>query len=941
MASFLFGGLHAPFDLANMLPQEVPAARDFTRAIVDFDSVDEAVVVFRLGAPNEREPGAADLARRPELASDAARNGRRLARERHIATAGRTADALVERLQTLPNIRSAFSRRFRREDRDYLLYEALPSYGLLLLGDGEIERVGELLAPEAIRRSVASLKAKLTGVMSGALAMDEWLLMDAIGLGSVFQRTLARYGVGQDVNRSPGGDYLVDRDATMLIVVIQPDRPAQSIDFARTVSVAIRQTATTVYDELIPPAARDSVTVEFAGGYEAAMGYTRHVNSNLISTLVTSLAGVLAIFGLIFRRTGVLMYIGVPLIMVVSWTIGIGWLAYGQLNLVSASFAAVLVGLGIDYAIHIYNRYIDERAAGLTLDDAFAVALENTGWGVIIGMLTTAIAFLSLWTTRFSQLAEFGVLAGTGIILSGPVMLFVLPALIVWRSRRGAERASTLKPMGLGLAGLGRLIDRHPGIFAAIGLLFLSAAGWRILFHPGAIVFDERVSALRPPERVFELSGEIARAFSNRNPNSLMLLAYGPDETAAVELASRLQDVCAEMESERLPSGTPFLLAHESFLRYLPPPSAQRRMLSALRRADLERAEAVFREALAEEGLDEEYFGFTFALLREHRLRAGADRAVLPSDLDDTPLWRYLRRFVSRKRLLIDLREPFPARLSFPVKLAAPAFDRSEAIKAAAGDELDRDALLGLYHSPELDWEERVKRVSVLEPSGWVVKISIYLPTSGMGAGDPLIDDAWLLAARERFGIPADGEENVVLAGMPLLAHELAGIVKNDFRRVSVAVFAVCSLIILVFFIRHPVRFLWSLSPITIGLILLGGFMSLMGMRFTFVNTLVIPILIGLWVDNGIHLAERFFESDRDVTIIVAHTGRALIVTALTDFAGFGSLAISGYEGVAGMGRLFIFALGWVLFASLFVVPALMRLVHGRGHAKAVDEKRE
>lgn len=77
--------------------------------------------------------------------------------------------------------------------------------------------------------------------------------------------------------------------------------------------------------------------------------------------------------------------------------------------------------------------------------------------------------------------------------------------------------------------------------------------------------------------------------------------------------------------------------------------------------------------------------------------------------------------------------------------------------------------------------------------------------------------------------------------------------------------------------------------------------------------------------------------------MIIADTGRALIVTALTSCAGFGSLAISGYEGVASMGRLTIFALGWVLFASLFVVPAMMYLGwRNRSRAKeAIPENRE
>ncbi|MDR1519990.1 MAG: MMPL family transporter [Planctomycetota bacterium] len=929
--SHLWGGLHAPFDLAAMLPRDVPAARDFTRAIVDFESVDEAVVVFRLGGPGEREPGAAELERRPELASEPARLERRRARERHVAAAGRLADALVGRLLADPRISGAFCRKFRQEDKDYLLYEAIPSYGLLMLGDDEIDRVKELMTPEAIRRSVASLKAKLVGVMSGALAMDEWLLMDAIGLGPVFQRAMERYGVAGADGQANGG-YLVDREATMLIAVIQPDRPAQSIEFAMGVSADIRAAAAELYDQLIPPAARDSIQVEFGGGYEAAVGYTRHVNSNLAYTLATSLIGVLAIFGLIFRRAGVLLYIGTPLVMVVSWSIGIGWLMYGQLNLISASFAAVLVGLGIDYAIHIYNRYIGERSRGGELEEAFVIAIENTGWGVIIGMVTTAIAFLSLGATRFSQLAEFGVLAGVGIFLSAPVMLFVLPALLVWRYREGGERPASLKPLSLGLDGLGRLIDRRPWPFAVVVAVLLAVSGWRLAFYPGSIRFDERVASLRPPERVFELAGEIARAFSNRNPNMLMLLAYGDDEAAAVEEAARLQDICAKMEKPPPGGGEPLLLAHESFLRYLPPPSVQRRMLKAIREADLPRAAADFRRALDEEGLDEEYFAFTFALLEEHRKRAEADLVVLPSDLAETPLWRYIKRFVSRRRRQIDLRSALPADLRFPIRLAAPAVDRGETARAPAGAEFDRGGLLALYHAPDLAWGERVKRVTVFEPSGWAVKISVYPPPRSAGTGEPLIDDAWLAAVRKRLGVEAGGGR-AILAGMPILAHELAEIVINDFRRVSLAVFGICALAILAFFIRHPQRFLWSLSPILIGMVLLAGFMSLTGLTLNFVNTLVIPILIGLGVDNGIHMSERFFESGRDVRVIVSDTGRALVVTALTDFAGFGSLAISGYEGVASMGRLFIVALGLVLAASLLATPALLRIFYRRERA--------
>jgi predicted RND superfamily exporter protein len=928
IVSYFQGGLHAPFDLAAMLPQDVPSARDFTRAVVDFDSVDEAVVVFHLGNAQEREPTDAELKANPALGDAAARAARTEARRQYIDIAGRVADAVVDRLVADERIRGAFSRKFRPEDKDYLLYEALPSYGLLLLAPEERERVAELLRPDAIRRSVRTLHTRINSVVASA-GMDEMMLLDAIGLGTVFERAMRRYGI--EPGAADSGGYLVDKDATMLLAAIQPDRPAQSIDFAKIISADIRAVAMEEYDKIVPPAARPSVRLEFGGGYEAAVGYTSHVNYNLLSTFMTSLVGVLALFGFVFKRIGVLLYIGIPLIMVVSWTIGIGWIMYGQLNIISACFAAVLVALGIDYAIHIYNRYIGERAKGEPLENAFVIALENTGWGVIIGMVTTAVAFLSLAATRFSQLAEFGMLAGIGIFLSAPVMLFVLPALLSWRYRESGERSAILKPLGLGLDGLGHWVERRARSIAVFGILLLAASMSVFVVYPERTLFDERVSSLRPPERVFDLAGEIARAFSNRNPNSLMLLAYGKSEEDAVEGAARLQNVCAEMEHETIRNRggreAPLLEAHESFLRYIPPPSQQRGMLETLRKCDLARAKQTFLEALDDAGLDPEFFGFTLALLDRHRERVERDRVVLPTDLRDTTLWRYIKRFITQRRRIVDLRQTLPADLKFPVTVAAPAVSRAEEIRAHVGEQLDRESFLALYHDPDLNWQEQVKRAVIVEPEGWAVKISVYPPLDqAAGAGDPMVDDRWLAMVRQRLGVSDEPGRETILAGMPILAHELAGIVKTDFRRVSVAVFAICAAVLAVFFYRAPVRVLTSLAPVVFGLIYLAGFMSVAGVHFNFVNSLVIPIIIGLGVDNGIHLTERFFESGYSAVTIIADTGRALIVTALTSCAGFGSLAISGYEGVASMGRLTIFALGWVLFASLFVTPALMYL---------------
>src|SRR5690606_6592839 len=83
----------------------------------------------------------------------------------------------------------------------------------------------------------------------------------------------------------------------------------------------------------------------------------------------------------------------------------------GRLNLISAAFCALLIGLGIDYAIHWVSRYDEERARGREGAAALAAALRATGWAIAAGAATTALAFLATLFTEVEGSREFVVLA--------------------------------------------------------------------------------------------------------------------------------------------------------------------------------------------------------------------------------------------------------------------------------------------------------------------------------------------------------------------------------------------------------------------------------------------------------------------------------------------------------------------------------------------------
>ncbi len=1030
LVPILWHGTTSTFNVARMLPQKIPAARAFTRAITDFGAADEAVVVFWL------DPDATDES---------------------LRTVKPLADEIARRLRRRDEFNDAFCRKLAKDEKKQLLEQELPRWGLLLLDEAGIERVRKLLASrEAIEASIVNANERLGQPISDEARRA--VRLNLLGVAQVFRDNL-QHLLGQKQEDNTYEEYLVDDDRRMLLIIAEPRYPAQNVQFSKHVMQLIATTvAETIYGskpltpadlpdaprlaqrllaaheaesmlgairphlppealeaaeavaadadadgahlrlllrwinhalrrpeatasylaratrhekhfgllhlvkqaernelpaplrlrlnrlvleldapDLVRPAewsglteaARTRFRIEYGGGYEIARGYENRLNGVLLGTLATSAVGVLLFFGYFFRRYGVLAYIGAPLLMIVSWTGGVGWLLFGQLNLVSCGFAAVLIGLGVDYAVHIYNRYVEERARGLAVAEAFGESLAHTGWGVIIGMATTCCAFLALHVTRFRQLAEFGILAGVGIALSVPAMCFVLPALISWRNARKPENPRTLKPTGFLLPRIDRFIAAHRAGVALAGCAFAALCIGSLATR--GVDFNKRMSTLRPRDRAFELNGEIARAFSKRNPNKLYFLAMGRDEEAALETAATYQNELDRLKDDGL------VLDYDSVTRYLPPPSVQRARLDLLAEIDFERALADLKAILPEQALQDREIRFNVTLLEAHAARVKNRSLVLPSDFRGTRLGQLVRRFVAQRRQTYYLKEELPPAEAFPVTLAKDAVARDGVTRRhPAGAELTRAELLALTDPAKYpDPDQRVRAVTVYRP-GFTVKSNIYLPIAEDNlTGEPKIGTSWLKQFSARLDLRRDGasaetvfdDPKVAVTGTSLLAHELAKVVKKDFIGISFWIVAICLGVLVVFYIRHPVRVIFCFMPVGLGLLFFFGIMSLLEIPFNFINVLTVPIIIGLGVDNGIHLVNRYFEEGRNVTPMVVETGRALMITALTSMIGFGSLTVAILEGlysIAGLGLLSVLALLTVLVASLVVFPALL-----------------
>ncbi|MCK4301099.1 MAG: MMPL family transporter, partial [Planctomycetes bacterium] len=125
---------------------------------------------------------------------------------------------------------------------------------------------------------------------------------------------------------------------------------------------------------------------------------------------------------------------------------GLAWPLAGVLNMMTAMMGVMLVGLGIDFSIHIIAVYTELRAKGEDILASMVGTLTKSGKGIITGGFTTAIAFMTLIFGKTDGMRQFGLVLGVGLIMTMIAALTVLPTLLVIRERFWGRLRKDAKP---------------------------------------------------------------------------------------------------------------------------------------------------------------------------------------------------------------------------------------------------------------------------------------------------------------------------------------------------------------------------------------------------------------------------------------------------------------------------------------------------------------
>ncbi|MEE9292584.1 MAG: MMPL family transporter [Acidobacteriota bacterium] len=808
-------------DVLNLAPRNNRIVDTFREAIEDFGSLDYLLVLVE------------------------ARDGQ------GVEDLQAFADLLADGMSTLPSVIYVE----HKIDTSSPLFAFLRRNQTLFLPREKIPELAAKFSDEAIHDRVRENYSQLTGPSSflskRILEQDPFLISPLLIEAVMRSKGPLRF----DLN----GGYFLSKDGGALLLIVKPISPAQDLAFNKTllneVEGAVARISSQFAKELaaegaaIPGRGETDGTalaprVSYGGGYAVALADSELIKQDMRWNGPLAFFLIILLYYFCYRRFGAILYSSVPLIVGQCFTLAIAYICLRNLNSATTGFSAMLMGLGTDFTIVMYARYVEERSRGKSMPEALRLMMGVSAFGVFTGAITSAGTFYAMCITEYKGLRDFGFLVGSGILLCLVAILFLLPAMIAWNEGR-RRKTDVTKKLYLHSFGVENLISwstRNP-LPVVIGTALVTAIAGYWAWN---IEFSDSVKDLRSPNNAgIIVQEQIGERFGASFHPMMVICRAGDIDT----LLRKNREVNQTLEKFK-EDGT--LLGYESITNYLPPREEQLAVIAALHEGgsgpfNIDRIARTFRAALRaqgfREGVYDDYIDALPATLRP-------EQPISVEDLSRAGLDRFVKRYV-------------------------------------------RPDEGGGYRS-----------VTHLFPA------------------DPEAKRIIPPGLLEALDNPAEGTE---LTGVNIVSTEMRRIFKRDAWRAVLVGIALVTVLLWLDFRSWWLMVLANIQ-VLVGVVWMLAAMSIFGIKMNFVNAFVTTMILGVGIDYGIHIIHRISQEGLSNPAGLLETGKAVVMAAMTNIAGFGALGVSNYPGLSSMGLVCTIGSFTCLITALTMLPALMIL---------------
>tara|TARA_R110002049_G_scaffold1018_18_gene7582 strand:+ start:3159 stop:5666 length:2508 start_codon:yes stop_codon:yes gene_type:complete len=638
-------------------------------------------------------------------------------------------------------------------------------------------------------------------------------------------------------------EYPINEDSTIMVVKFYPTGAKSDTKYLEDMFAK--------YDSLLaamnPASYHPEMEVQFGGRLKRHLEELTSIMNDVLGSFATGISSVIllvmfyffikkyihyrrgknedlhhGIWSHVIRMPIPVLIIGFPLIMSLVWTFGITYFYLGILNTMTSVLFVILFGLGIDYGIHYYARYIELRSSGLSVEEAILTTNEKTGEAIFVSAFTTAAALYVLMFADFRGFSEFGFISGTGIMLTLFSMLYVLPSLLVIFERFNWVLFSKNESDTHSFQNKKYPFSR---VIVVLGLV-ISAV---VIGFSGNLSFQYDFGKLEPKFPDYEKFRAVAGQVGNSDKRNPAYIIAESDE----EVESLVRVLKQKMKSD---TTSPTIQSIESLQDRFP--STEQEVEDKLQKI-----------ARVRELLDNTFI-----------------RNKKDEDLD-----KLRRAAQTTKPLTIDQIPPY-------------------------------------------------LKSRFITKDGEVGRFVIIYPSVGLSDGRKSI------AFKDDIGaVTIENGKTYYAASTSIVAASMLDLMRTESPYMVGATF----IIIYLFMIFTFRSFRWSaisMLPLIVGLLWLFGIMMIFGLQFNFYNLVVLPAILGIGEDSGVHLAHRYRDEGRNsMWEVLSSTGQHISMGSITTMLGFAGLLFTNHPGLQSLGVMAVIGIGMTLLTSLTFLPALIQ----------------
>src|SRR5699024_6632095 len=213
-----------------------------------------------------------------------------------------------------------------------------------------------------------------------------------------------------------------------------------------------------------------------------------------------------------------------------------------------------------------------------------------------------------------------------------------------------------------------------------------------------------------------------------------------------------------------------------------------------------------------------------------------------------------------------------------------------------------------------------------INKEGEIGNFVVVYPSVGLSHGDKSI------AFKDEIGeITLENGEKVYAASTSIIAAEMLDVMRTESPYMVGLTFLAVFILMYVSF-KSLKWTLIALMPLVVGLLWLFGTMLVTGLMFNFYNLVVLPAILGIGEDTGVHLAARYREEgERNMWQVLSNTGQYVTIATFTTLLGFSGLLLTNHPGLQSLGLIAVIGIAMPLLTSMTFLPALIQWLEDHG----------